>query len=570
METLKQLEIGLNSRLISFCDKYQLVRNDNKQLENAFEHFVNYVISSVMLEEEIEEFNYINTNLSEGIDGITIIINDRLIKDEADLKKIGENEKLKIKLGFIQTTLQKSFESKKLKSFIDSVVNFLTFDLNIEPFSTICQMIFDIDGDFRYNLDEKVELYMYYVSGLTNHSLEQEILEKEKEKISKRSDMSLFNVKEISFLQSSEIKDEFEKIQKFHRVDLTISKNTQLKPHSKTLFSLLSTISYNELKKLVLTKDGKLKDNLFVENVRNYIGNSNVNIAIKKTLEDDIFRDYFPYLNNGITIMCDEVKRHGTIENSFTLTFPRIINGCQTTNILFEHFKESDSEVEIVAKIISTCDEDLKKKIIFAANNQNTIEKDMKSLNDYYEKIDEFFNGFNFPIKLYFERLRGLYRSINPPYSKINIENLARVYISVFLREPHIMKSNAIGKIEEYQKSKKIFNSENEIEKYFYCALLFYYLNYFQNNNVIKLVSKSMDMHLLMAISIVMEEKMFSNITQKINHLSDIKNAENIFNETNIFLNNLSYLFERRGFYSGPKTRKLIESLEKFKDATNN
>ena len=149
----------------------------------------------------------------------------------------------------------------------------------------------------------------------------------------------------------------------------------------------------NFTKKLILTSDKNLKEKLFIENVRNYIGSTPVNLDIKKTLDAISQRNYFPFLNNGLAIICDKIERHPVKDKEFTLTFPRIINGCQTTNELFKKYKESADEnsiddIEIVAKVISTNDNILKKMIIYAANNQNSIDKDLQSLNEFHEKID--------------------------------------------------------------------------------------------------------------------------------------------------------------------------------------
>ena len=61
------------------------------------------------------------------------------------------------------------------------------------------------------------------------------------------------------------------------------------------------------MKKLILTPDGNLKERLFVENVRSYIGSTNVNLDIRNTLNTDSQKQYFPFLNNGLVIICDKI-----------------------------------------------------------------------------------------------------------------------------------------------------------------------------------------------------------------------------------------------------------------------
>ncbi len=218
--------------------------------------------------------------------------------------------------------------------------------------------------------------------------------------------------------------------------------------------------------------------------------------------------------------------------------------------------------VELVIKVIATDDDGLKEQIIFAANNQNSITEDLKALNKYHEEIEVYFKGFN-GSEICYERLRGQYPTVTPPYKKINIENLAKIYISVFLQEPHKMKSNAISKIDEYQKKKKIFSPDDkEVNKYYYCALLYYWLNKFLVNDNIKLKSKTMDMHLLLVCDLQLNKTSgISNVDDKIKYLCDENNAKNIFILSITFIESNQYLFERRGFYSGPKTKKMTDNL---------
>ena len=167
--------------------------------------------------------------------------------------------------------------------------------------------------------------------------------------------------------QKEEIKNEYDKISKFHTPEITFEKSVSLSSVDKVELSLLTIIKFSELKKLILTPDGNLKERLFVENVRSYIGSTNVNLDIRNTLNTDSQKQYFPFLNNGLVIICDKIERHPVIEKSFKLTFPRIINGCQTTNELFKKYKKSNDidSVEIVAKVISTKDNEIKKENLF-------------------------------------------------------------------------------------------------------------------------------------------------------------------------------------------------------------
>lgn len=562
----QKFDIGLNAKINEFAKKLGIVRTENNDAD-VFEDFANYVTASNLLEEELDNVKSVSTNKAQGIDGIVILVNNRLAAEEADLGSFGPTEQIKIKIGFIQSTTEKSFDGQKFTAFTDEVVKFLAEEVEIEPFSTIYKKLLDDTGNFIDRLEETPRISLFFLSARTSHTITDEMISSERNKITSRSDIEYKNILDkFVVLQKDEIKDEYDKISKYHSVQLKFDNNVQLATIDNVKMSLLTTIKFSELKKLILTSDENLKERLFVENVRNFIGNTTVNLDIKKTLDNEKNRLYFPFLNNGLSIICDDIKRHSTLKDTYTLVFPRIINGCQTTNILYQTYKEKPDtieNIEIVAKVIATDNNDLKKMIIYAANNQNSISNDLQSLNEFHEKIEVYFAGKeerNF--RLYFERLRGQHSNITPPHSRINIETLARVYISVFLKKPHEMKSNAKSVIDKLQKEGNVFNSNHEAYQYYYCGVLWYWFNHLLVNRNIIMKSKTMDMHILMACdTFLSNQKGCKSTNEKINFLRDENNAKVVFTETVNFLNSKKYLFERRGFYSNPKTEKLINEI---------
>ncbi|MEA2105857.1 MAG: hypothetical protein U9P82_03955 [Bacteroidota bacterium] len=105
----QKFDIGLNSKISEFANNFSIQGNTEND-DDIFEDFSNYTVVSNILEEEIEDLTKISTNKAKGIDGIAIIVNNKLILEESDLKIIGENEKIQIEIAFIQSTIQKSFE----------------------------------------------------------------------------------------------------------------------------------------------------------------------------------------------------------------------------------------------------------------------------------------------------------------------------------------------------------------------------------------------------------------------------------------------------------------------------
>ena len=558
-------DIGLKSKLKTFAEKFS-IDTSNINEKDWFELFSNYVVVSTIINEDLDDPNSISTGKSKGIDGISIIVNNRIIKDESDLEKIGEKEKLIVRLCFIQATTLSSFSLQKFQSFTDEVINFLNGENNIEPFSDILKKIFDEEGRFYEQISETPSIDLFFCSGKTNHQIQNSELETEKKKILSRNDFDFqFNLNDIYILQTDDLKGYYEKIDKFLEVLVEFNSEITLAEKTDIPVSFVSVLSFSELKKVIVSDEGNgfLREKLFVENVRSKIENSSVNDEILATLNDDSKRPYFLYMNNGITILCERVKRHEVSRNKFYIKHPRIINGCQTSHILYDYYlskPEEADKVEVMAKIISTTNPDLKKDIIYATNNQNSIDKDLETLNVFHSKLEEYFIGRD-TLGIYFERLRGQYSEVTPQYKVLTKELIAKAYISILLKEPHLMKSNAISKIEKYREADKIFNQieEQSLESYYYAGALYFLMNNVLSNNIIQLKSKTMDMHILLACDLKLEKDGLSTVVQKLNFVSDFENVKKLFADVNLILESQDYLFEARGFYSSPKTKKLIE-----------
>ncbi len=121
---------------------------------------------------------------------------------------------------------------------------------------------------------------------------------------------------------------------------------------------------------------------LYAENIRLYLGDRS---AVNKDIIHTITNSesiWFPYMNNEISIICDELIL-GTPSTNKTLNVElknmQIINGCQTVNALYSakygeqknNFRASNLVVRIYQ--IDPSQSDFKLNVIKATNNQNVV-----------------------------------------------------------------------------------------------------------------------------------------------------------------------------------------------------
>jgi len=196
--------------------------------------------------------------------------------------------------------------------------------------------------------------------------------------------------------------------------------------------------------------------NIFNANVRAYQSIRNkVNKQIAKTLEDDELIKQFIYLNNGITLLCDDFEvRWG---NTIRIKKPSIINGCQTGNTILEVYRDGKIQPNygfVLVRIIKSKDEDVKRAVILASNTQIAVRnRDLISEEKIQKELEKQFLTLGY----YYDRKKGMH-SDKPKKRVIDLEKAAQSYLALYLERP----AEAKNKKSEIYKSyyDQIFNKD--------------------------------------------------------------------------------------------------------------
>ncbi len=188
---------------------------------------------------------------------------------------------------------------------------------------------------------------------------------------------------------------------------------------------------------LLLTEDGNLRTQVFEENVRSFLGHDNpVNQSIAATLASEV-ASRFPVLNNGITIVSPEVKLQGT---TLHLTNYQIVNGCQTSNVLFEN-RASLGEVMVNIKVVKTKLEDVFSELVRATNSQSKVEDtQFLSLRPIIKRVEQYFNTYEgAESRLYLERRDRQYVGQDIPTTRVfSLHNAAKCVAAMFCNRPEL------------------------------------------------------------------------------------------------------------------------------------
>ncbi|MDN3357625.1 AIPR family protein [Actinomadura sp. DC4] len=123
-------------------------------------------------------------------------------------------------------------------------------------------------------------------------------------------------------------------------------------------------------------------DRLFSQNIRKALGRTSVNETLDDTLVED--PGHFWYFNNGITALCESIKKTARGATSrtygaFSLSGVSVVNGAQTVAAVHRaahRSAESVGEARVWVRFISLegCPPDFGTAVTRATNTQNTVE----------------------------------------------------------------------------------------------------------------------------------------------------------------------------------------------------
>ena len=191
------------------------------------------------------------------------------------------------------------------------------------------------------------------------------------------------------------------------------------------------------------------EETLFSENVRGFLGYNKTNKKIRETLDDPQQSNYFPFFNNGITMICSEMTIPSNPQvgvYNVPVKNPVIVNGLQTTRVIYDIYKKDRSKLEgvyLTIKLFETKDTQVIEKITEATNTQSTINyKDKISNKNFQKYTKEFFKNKGV---LYLNK-KGDVFAVNECDSNlqesISSEKILKFWFASFYEKPDVAKNS--------------------------------------------------------------------------------------------------------------------------------
>jgi hypothetical protein len=497
-------------------------RKGYSKLEHSlqFEYFCNFCIINKEYDSISFDEKYISTgNSTQGIDGIGIIVNNKLCSSVSEIKQIMElNRMLTVTFVFIQAKTSSKFDNKEIENFCRWTKSFFT---EVPELFVTDEMRNFIDmKDFIYSNTKYMKernpickLYFCTTGKWVDDSNLVSVINSNKEELLNLSND--FKEVIITPIDSNSLQGLYRKTKEPIEATIKFERKINIPSIDEITVAYSGLLPFSEFKKIIIDETGKMKS-VFEDNIRDYLeqDDNSVNKDISKTIKNGQLQQ-FCILNNGVTIVAQEIA--GPSE-TITITNYQIVNGCQTSNVLYENrMMEGIDEMHIPVKIIVTTDQDIKSDITRATNNQTAVDAvELEALTDFQRNLEDYYNALEKDdYKLYYERRTNQYKSFDevPLFRIINRESQIKTLSAMFLNNPHNVTGNYGRLIEKI--GEDIFCQEHELISYYTSSLAYYKLEQLLNDNKLLANSKRFRYHILFVFRFLITKVVSPNLQDK-------------------------------------------------------
>jgi hypothetical protein len=483
-----------------FCREYSL---DNRPQDAQFEHFAAFATVRRHYDRTFDPTEIVvGMGGDTGIDAIAAIINNVLVTDVDTVAELAhQNAYIDATFLFIQAERSSHFDGNKINSLAAGVVDFfrdeprLPRNANVSDAAEIGAAVYRHIGMFR----QRPACICYYVT--TGKWQNEPALEARRTiALDDLRNMQIFSNVDFHCFGSDQIQTAYNQTRNPISREFLFSNRTDLPPTPGVGQAFLGFISYSAFRSIVGDASGKeILASIFEGNVRDWQEYTAVNDAIRQTLVSDA-KSRFVLMNNGITIIARNVRQ---ANHRFTIEDFQIVNGCQTSHVVFNE-EGLDDTVCIPLRLIETRDEDVIESIIHATNNQSPLKPEqLYALMSFSKKLEQFFQTYQTPHTLYYERRDGQYDRLAIEKTRIIVPaNVIRAFAAMFLSEPH--RTTRSYKALREKVGDEIFAENHRLEPYYAAAYGLYKLErLFRNDERFPSQYKPARYHVLLAVRLL-------------------------------------------------------------------
>ena len=473
--------------------------------DKAFEHFCGYLLTSNHFSDDFSTDDIsVGAGGDCGIDCIAIIVNGCLVTEPEEVNDLAEgNSYVDAAFIFVQAERSSSFEASKIGHFGFGVKDFfsatpsITQNDKVKLACRVANEIFSLSSRFRKG---NPQCYLYYAT--TGRWSEDKDLCARRD--AARRDLESLNIfKGVQFecIGADKIQELYQQSKNAVSREILFVTRAVLPELPGVEQAYLGVLPATEFLKLVENENQEIMNAIFYDNVRHWQEWNPVNTGMKETLEDACQRQYFPLLNNGVTVVARQIIPTG---NRFVVEDYQVVNGCQTSYVLHETRSMLSEDVFVPVRLIATQDPEIRNAIIKSTNRQTQVTDDqLFALSDFPKKLEAYFPSFRGRKLLHYERRSRQYSTTQgiEKVRVVDMRTLIRAFASIFLEQPHRTTRNYKTLLKST--GNEIFNRDHLLEPYYVAAYAHYRLEFLFRNQVLPAELKPARYHLLLAFRLL-------------------------------------------------------------------
>jgi hypothetical protein len=473
--------------------------------DKQFEHFAAYLTISRQYGENFDTADVVTgAGGDTGIDAIAIIVNGTLVTDpELVDELVSTNGYVEAAFVFVQARRSPNFQAAAIGNFGYGVRDFfqetpsLVRNDAVQSAAETANRIYANSGRMTRG---KPSCRLFYVTS-GKWTDDQNLVARLAAERDLLLNLNLFREVEYEPVDADAIQRLYQQSKNAISREFTFAQRTVFPDIPGVSEAYLGFVPANTFLSLLQDETGGILKSIFYDNVSDFQEYNPVNSEIRGTLESGQLRARFALMNNGITIIARTLRATG---NRFYIEDYQIVNGCQTSHVLFDQRGLLDESVMVPLRLIATRDEEVTATIVKATNRQTEVrEEQLVALGEFQKKLEMFFQAQEEPRRLYYERRSRQYnRTAGIEKTRIvTLPNLIRAYAAMFLEEPHRTTRNYGSLVERI--GTDIFAADHQLEPYYLAALAAYRLEFLFRNQQLDAKYKAARYHLLLASRIL-------------------------------------------------------------------
>lgn len=490
------MDLITQNLLMSF--KKEQSFNDDIDIPVLFEHFANFCVAAT---EYDEEFDIESISVAGGndlqLDGVIIMVNNVMVNSTEEIDELAKlNRYIEAEFIFVQAKSGSEFKGLEISDMFYGIRDLFS----PEPTMPRNELLKEKEACIRY-IYTKSELFkhgnpnikIYYVT-TGKWTDEEKLVARIKAGKETLDDLSIFN--EVIFvpIDARRLQQLYSKAKNNLSKTFIFSNRVTLPQIDRIRESYLGYVPATEYIQLISDDNGNLIRTLFTENVRDFQGDNPVNNEIDATLKTED-KEAFVVFNNGVTIVAEDLKITG---DKFTLTGYQVVNGCQTSHVLYNNKDCLDESVQIPLKLIVAPENTIKNKVTKATNRQTPVKiEELAALTDFQKQLEEYYLAVSDKHRLYYERRSQQFRS-DSGIEKIRIVSVSsqiRSFAATFLKRAH-QSSRYYGTLLK-EVGSRVFVEGHPPIAYYVASYTLFRIEWFMRRNQVDNIYRPFKYHLM-------------------------------------------------------------------------